>query len=37
MLCDEHDFSEERVEKALTELRDALEKAKTTTSLDQWL
>jgi len=36
MLCDEHDFSEERVEKALTELRDALEKAKTTTSLDQF-
>ena len=37
MLCDEHDFSEERVDKALNELKDALEKARGTTSLDQWL
>ncbi len=36
MLCDEHDFSEERVDKALNELRDALKKAKGLTSLDQW-
>ncbi|MCD6235646.1 MAG: flap endonuclease-1 [Thaumarchaeota archaeon] len=37
MLCGEHDFSEERVEKALNELKQALEKARGTTSLDQWL
>ena len=37
MLCGEHDFSEERVEKALNELKQALEKARSTTSLDQWL
>ena len=37
MLCDEHDFSEERVDKALNELKDPLEKARGTTSLDQWL
>jgi len=36
MLCDEHDFSEERVDKALNELRDALQKARGMTSLDQW-
>ena len=36
MLCDEHDFSEERVDKALNELKDALQKAKGMTSLDQW-
>ena len=36
MLCDEHDFSEERVDKALNELKDALKKAKGLTSLDQW-
>jgi len=37
LLCYEHDFSEERVEKALRELKEALEKAKGTTSLDAWL
>jgi len=37
MLCDEHDFSEERVEKALGELREAVGRARTTSSLDQWL
>jgi len=36
MLCDEHDFSEERVEKALKELEEALKKARGITSLDQW-
>ncbi|MCD6421527.1 MAG: flap endonuclease-1 [Thaumarchaeota archaeon] len=36
MLCDEHDFSEERVDKALNELKDALQKARGMTSLDQW-
>lgn len=36
LLCDEHDFSEERVDKALNELRDALQKARGMTSLDQW-
>ncbi|MCC6023628.1 MAG: flap endonuclease-1 [Thaumarchaeota archaeon] len=36
MLCDEHDFSEERVEKALKELEEALKKTKGVTSLDQW-
>ena len=37
MLCYEHDFSENRVEKALDELRSALKKSKGVTSLDQWL
>ncbi len=36
MLCDEHDFSEERVEKALKELEEALKKTRGITSLDQW-
>ena len=36
MLCDEHDFSEERVEKALKELEEALKKTRGVTSLDQW-
>jgi len=37
MLCYEHDFSENRVEKALNELRSALKKSRGVTSLDQWL
>ena len=37
MLCGEHDFSEARVEKALSELRSSLEKRRGVTSLDQWL
>ncbi|RLG06308.1 MAG: flap endonuclease-1 [Thaumarchaeota archaeon] len=37
MLCYEHDFSENRVEKALDELKSALKKSKGVTSLDQWL
>jgi len=37
MLCYEHDFSENRVEKALDELKSALRKSKGVTSLDQWL
>jgi len=37
MLCYEHDFSENRVEKALNELKSALKKSKGVTSLDQWL
>ncbi|MCS7132261.1 MAG: flap endonuclease-1 [Nitrososphaeria archaeon] len=36
MLCDEYDFSEERVDKALNELREALKKTRGATSLDQW-
>ncbi len=36
MLCDEHDFSEERVEKALKELEESIKKTKGVTSLDQW-
>jgi len=36
MLCGEHDFSEERVEKALRELEEALKQMKGVTSLDQW-
>lgn len=36
MLCDEHDFSEDRVEKALNELKEALERMRGATSLDQW-
>lgn len=36
MLCDEHDFSEERVEKALKELEESLKKTRGLTSLDQW-
>ena len=36
MLCDEHDFSEERVEKALKELEEVLKKTRGVTSLDQW-
>ena len=36
MLCDEHDFSEERVEKALRDLEETLKKMKGVTSLDQW-
>lgn len=37
MLCGEHDFSEERVEKALGELRSAFKKQRGVTSLDAWL
>jgi len=37
MLCYEHDFSENRVEKALNELESALKKSRGVTSLDQWL
>lgn len=37
ILCGEYDFSPERVEKALAELRTALEKGKGETSLDAWL
>jgi len=37
MLCHEHDFSENRVEKALNELKSALKKSRGVTSLDQWL
>lgn len=37
ILCDEHDFSSERVDKALAELKVALEKSKGETSLDAWL
>jgi len=37
MLCYEHDFSENRVEKALSELKSALKKSRGVTSLDQWL
>ena len=37
MLCYEHDFSENRVEKALNELKSALKKSRGVTSLDQWL
>jgi len=37
MLCYEHDFSENRVEKALNELKSALRKSRGVTSLDQWL
>ncbi len=37
MLCGEHDFSEERVEKALGELRAAYKRQKGVTSLDAWL
>jgi len=37
MLCGEHDFSEARVEKTLSELRSSLEKRRGVTSLDQWL
>ncbi len=37
MLCGEHDFSEERVEKALNELKNAFQKQRGVTSLDAWL
>ncbi|MEM0090496.1 MAG: flap endonuclease-1 [Nitrososphaerota archaeon] len=37
ILCDEHDFSSDRVDKALAELKVALEKGKGETSLDAWL
>jgi len=37
MLCYEHDFSKERVEKALQELKTALKRSKGLTSLDAWL
>ena len=36
-LCDEHDFSEERVEKALQRMREAFSKERGRTSLDSWL
>ncbi|MEM1976305.1 MAG: flap endonuclease-1 [Nitrososphaerota archaeon] len=36
MLCDEHDFSEERVEKALKELEESMRRTRGVTSLDQW-
>lgn len=37
LLCGEYDFSEERVEKALAELKVSMEKVKGKTSLDEWL
>ena len=37
MLCGEHDFSEERVDKALGELKTSFQKQKGVTSLDAWL
>ncbi len=37
ILCDEYDFSSDRVDKALAELKVALEKSKGETSLDAWL
>lgn len=37
MLCGEHDFSPERVRKALGELKTAFEKERGKTSLDAWL
>ncbi|MEN3048551.1 MAG: flap endonuclease-1 [Candidatus Caldarchaeales archaeon] len=36
VLCDEHDFSEERVEKALKELLERQRRTSGMTSLDQW-
>ncbi|MEM1743124.1 MAG: flap endonuclease-1 [Nitrososphaerota archaeon] len=36
MLCNEHDFSEERVKKALNELKEVLREEKGKTSLDSW-
>ncbi|MEM1776412.1 MAG: flap structure-specific endonuclease, partial [Nitrososphaerota archaeon] len=36
MLCNEHDFSEERVKKALNELKEVLREEKGKTSLDAW-
>ncbi|MEM2909502.1 MAG: flap endonuclease-1 [Nitrososphaerota archaeon] len=37
ILCEEYDFSSDRVDKALAELKVALEKGKGETSLDAWL
>lgn len=37
MLCDEHDFSPERVEKEISELEAALSEKRKVTSLDRWL
>ncbi len=36
-LCDEHDFSEQRVDKALQRMREALSRERGRTSLDFWL
>ena len=36
-LCDEHDFSIERVQNALDKLKEALSKSKGKTSLDMWI
>lgn len=36
MLCDEYDFSEERVGKALRELEESTRRVRGVTSLDQW-
>ncbi|MEM2952415.1 MAG: flap structure-specific endonuclease, partial [Nitrososphaerota archaeon] len=37
LLCDEHDFSPERVEKELNEVESILSEKRKATSLDRWL
>lgn len=37
LLCDEHDFSPDRVEKELNEVEEALSEKRRVTSLDRWL